>query len=182
MLFRDPNLDFAEQAVPDGMFKPALPSPISLLLQPVIDEHLRFFDSPAPLDAARTFKKYAEELQYICTVNTLTNTPGVTLLEAEVVVGTILAKCTQRRFRKTRIDQMNLHVDMLVRTVQKDVQTIEDLKKVDRDKLLLALSRAWELWDFTTKKTDVFGGNSLGLLALRIICDVLGKLKDFSGA
>ncbi|KAH8826875.1 RdRP-domain-containing protein [Flagelloscypha sp. PMI_526] len=170
--------------VKTGLHPPVLPNPISILFRPVIDMYIPRASQndllsdfkPPPL-----FKRYADELQYICTVHSLTNTPGAALLEAEVVVGTILARCVQRRFRSSRIEQMRVHVDMLVRTVQRDVHGIWNPEsrsgEDEREDMIEVLKRAWQLWEFLTDKTDVFGANSLGLLALRIICDVLNRLE-----
>lgn len=184
-MFRDPNLDFPEdaQANKAGLFRPVLPNPISKLLAPRVTiflPHLKLKKTTLDLNCENIFAKYVAELRYICFVNTLTDTAGVHLLEAEVVVGTILAKCTQRRMRSSRMEQMRLHTDILIGSVMKEVSVFQGTGKVeemDREQVVRSLRRAWELWEFTTKRTDVFGGNSLGWLALRMVLEYVSGLE-----
>ena len=83
-----------------------------------------YLDDSLPFenDLVQLFKRYAEELRYICTTHTVSNTPGVELIEEEVVVGTILAKCSQNRWRRDRIGTMNLHMSQLIHTVERGIR------------------------------------------------------------
>lgn len=125
-------------------------------------------------DTERTYHTYCDELRYICATHTLSNTPGVRLLEAEVVAGTILAKCSQKRLRKDRIHQMRLHAGTLVRDVQRDfLETFDD---AGHDEMLAGLQRAWRAWYFSQTKGNEFGASSFGLIALGVIFDCLDRL------
>ena len=118
------------------------------------------------------FRRYASELNYICITHTLSNTPGVKLIEAEVVAGTILAKCSQKRMRKDRIYRMRTHSEALVNDVQKELLGRQESME---DKLE-GLKRAWRAWEFSLKFSDRDGANSFGLIALNVIFDGLEGL------
>jgi RNA-dependent RNA polymerase len=50
-------------------------------------------DEPAWL--SELSQRYHDELRYMCATHTVTYTAGVRLMEEEVVIGTILAECSQ---------------------------------------------------------------------------------------
>lgn len=129
-------------------------------------------------DIRKTFNKYADELRYICATHTLSNTPGVRLLEAEVVIGTILAKCSQKRWRKDRMYRMQLHASTLVREIQREL--LEKLDQGSMEELGCGLERAWNAWDFSLRHSKEFGANSFGLIALGVVFDCLERLGGLS--
>jgi RNA-dependent RNA polymerase len=145
-----------------------LSDPISAALLEPVGEHISVIVADSVLEGLvkRAFQKYGEELRYICMTHTVTNTPGVQLLEAEVVLGTILAKCQQKRWRKERMWRMRTHAGNLVRNVQQELDP-EDSHSVE------GLERAWCAWSFSLRHQDQFGANSFGLIALGIILDCL---------
>lgn len=177
VLYRSITLDdlhpiFAEEATPLA----TLSDPISLRLKQRIKQHFPAYSDPdgnSP-EIRKLFGTYVEELRYICATHTLSNTPGVRLLEAEVVAGTILAKCSQRRWRKDRMYRMRLHASTLVRDIRRNI--VEDLATASQGEIIRGLEIAWQAWDFSLRNKNVFGGQSFGLVALGLIFDFLEKL------
>ncbi|KAG6851310.1 hypothetical protein H0H93_011746, partial [Arthromyces matolae] len=149
-----------------------LTDPISMRLKDALKHHLtrcsRVNDLP-PM-----FQRYVNELRYICATHVLSNTPGSRITEAEVVTGTILAKCSQKRWRKDRIYRMRLHASTLVRDVQR--QLIEDLREASHQQLMEGLSFAWAAWEYSQQRIHTFGADSFGLIALGVIFDCKDKI------
>lgn len=126
-----------------------------------------------------TYQSYMEELNYICSTHTLSNTPGAKLLEAEVVAGTILAKCSQKRWRSDRIYRMRLHATTLVKEVKNEL--LPQKENYDFGELVDGLKQAWRAWAFSqTRPFNEAGANSFGFIALDVIFDVLERLKKDS--
>jgi RNA-dependent RNA polymerase len=124
----------------------------------------------------KLFQRYTDELRYICATHTLSNTPGARLLEAEVVIGTILAKCLQKRWRSDRIYRMRLHASTLVKDVQRNL--IESLgDSVSVFDLNAGLQLAWDAWGFSLRHRAEFGANSFGLIALGTVIDCLDEIE-----
>jgi len=175
VLYRLITLDDPEPISID--FKPEsqqLTDPISLHLKNVIKR----FVSPSSRPGERSreismmFRRYVDELHYICATHTISNTPGVRLSEAEVVAGTILAKCSQKRWRKDRIYRMRLHASTLAREVQREL--VEDVG--NEEQLIVGLGKAWGAWAHSQSENHVFGACSFGLIALGAIFDCLDRL------
>ena len=155
-----------------------LTDPISLSLSDRILPYFQLNVKPEGhklSEIAKMFGRYVDELRYICATHTISNTPGVRLLEAEVVAGTILAKCSQKRWRKDRIYRMRFHASTLARDIQ--LELIEDFAKASRDQLAAGLENAWHAWGYSLRRGNEFGANSFGLIALGIIFDCLEKLQ-----
>ncbi len=128
------------------------------------------------------FRRYESELRYICATHTLSNTPGVRLLEAEVVAGTILAKCTQRRWRKDRMWRMRGHTSQLVKDIKQVLLPLTgpqlELKEVvPAETYRDALRLAWDTWDYSLRHSGEFGAKSFGLIALGVIFECFEKLN-----
>ncbi|KAF9265704.1 RdRP-domain-containing protein [Marasmius fiardii PR-910] len=168
----------------------ALLDPISRVLRDKIEGYLFPHVDPGSSkdpEMKNLFSKYRDELRYICATHTLSNTPGVALLEAEVVMGTTLAKCSQNRWRKDRMWRMKTHASTLVKEVNKILSTCPDRELDTRDQALYTLERAWYAWDLSLKRVALgearerFGGHSFGLIALDSILkalETLGKLDQ----
>jgi RNA-dependent RNA polymerase len=176
-LYRNVQLDELteeQKKLSRSTFRP-LTDAISLRLMPFMREYIgALHTNPTGLftEVEPIFRRYASELNYICVTHTLSNTPGVKLLEAEVVAGTILAKCSQKRMRKDRIYRMRTHSEALVKDVQKELRGREESME---DKLE-GLKRAWRAWEYSLKFSDRDGANSFGLIALNVIFDGLEGL------
>ncbi|TFK34873.1 RNA dependent RNA polymerase-domain-containing protein [Crucibulum laeve] len=127
----------------------------------------------------KLFLSYTDELAYICSIHTVTNTPGAHLLEAEVVIGVILAKCRQKRMRSDRMYRMRLHTSELAKDVQQQLFSRSGLQNT-RDELLLGLERAWQAWELSQSRHAEFGAGSFGLIALRVVFDCLDDLATLN--
>jgi RNA-dependent RNA polymerase len=174
ILFRSITLDDPQPILPVPPVNP-LSDPITLRLLESVQHHLG--DSAIvdnyPLELQKIFRRYTDELRYICATHTLSNTPGVRLLEAEVVIGTILAKCSQKRWRSNRIYRMRLHAFNLVKDVQRNI--IENLDNTFE--LIAGLQLAWSAWNFSLRHRNEFGANSFGLIALGTVFDCLDAIE-----
>ncbi|KAL1728439.1 RNA dependent RNA polymerase-domain-containing protein [Schizophyllum commune] len=135
-----------------------------------------YLDDSLPFenDLVQLFKRYAEELRYICTTHTVSNTPGVELIEEEVVVGTILAKCSQNRWRRDRIGRMNLHMSQLIHTVERGIRWGDPQDHADQ---LHTLNRAFQAWKLSVAHYEDWGAKSFGLIVLAYIFDRLQILE-----
>jgi len=177
LLYRSITLDDPKPIPPVSPVRP-LSDPITLMLLESVQHHLG--DSADadnhPLELRKLFQRYTDELRYICATHTLSNIPGVRLLEAEVVIGTILAKCSQKRWRSDRIYRMRLHASTLVKDVQRNL--IESLgDTVSAFDLIAGLQLAWSAWGFSLRHRAEFGANSFGLIALGTVIDCLDELE-----
>jgi RNA-dependent RNA polymerase len=117
--------------------------PITVVLleriQPYL--HASAYIQEHPPEILDHFIRYQDELNYICVTHTLSNEPETKLLEEEVVIGTILAKCSQKRWRSNRIYRMRHHVGALIHDIK---QTLKDLADFD-DKVESTLGRVRRL-------------------------------------
>ncbi|KZT06990.1 RdRP-domain-containing protein [Laetiporus sulphureus 93-53] len=149
---------------------------ISVALKPSIEHQLHHSrnEDRYVADMSKLFQKYADELRYICMTHTLSDAPDVRLVEEEVVVGTIMAKCSQKRWRQDRIQRMHLHSSTLVEHIK--LQLFNPTQPYSHSDLTYALSQAWLAWDFSSRNKTVFGANSFGLIALEVVFDILDKL------
>jgi RNA-dependent RNA polymerase len=178
-MYRSIKLDDPEPFVESVNNSPhqLLTDPISLKLSERI---LSYFPPDIEPDAcklselAKMFGRYVDELRYICATHTISTTPGVRLLEAEIVAGTILAKCSQKRWRKDRMYRMRLHASTLAQDMQKELAN--DLQEATPDQMVDYLTDAWHAWGYSLRRINEFGAGSFGLIALGVIFDCLEKL------
>ena len=139
---------------------------ITAKLFPKVEEYLKasaYIEEPST-ETLDLFKRYQDELRYTCTLHTLSNTPGSDLLEAEVVIGTILAKCSQNGLRRDRIYRMRHHADTLVQDIKRVLRQKDDGTSVTQ-----ALKLAWQAWNFSVQNRKEFAANSFGIIALSTI-------------
>ncbi|KAJ7217191.1 RNA dependent RNA polymerase-domain-containing protein [Mycena pura] len=147
-------------------------NPISSTLLPLIESNLLDYISPDDtcVETKAMFRKYTDELRYVSVTHTLTTEPGVYLLEAEIVLGTILAKCTQRRWRSDCSYRMRYHTLAVLWPKEKESDATPE-------SLQTGLKHAWKAWDFSLRHEKEFGAKSFGLIALGIIFDCLDLLS-----
>ena len=117
------------------------------------------------------FARYLDELKYISLVHALSDTPESRLVEEEVVIGTILAYCSEARFRKDRMYRMRLHASVLVDNTRKKLW--EWKGEPTEGELRFGLVQAWRAWDFGMRNRGIFGANSFAIVALGVICSIL---------
>ena len=106
----------------------------------------------------------------------LSQVAGSRLREEELVIGTILGKCTQRRYRSSRLYMMRENVEFLVREIKE--QLIGRLEELSESALKERLAIAWDVWLFSLEKTSPpeFGSESFGLLGLGLVLECLERL------
>jgi RNA-dependent RNA polymerase len=121
------------------------------------------------------YRRYLDELNYIRATHTLSNTPGAKLLEAEVVAGTILAKCSQKRWRSDRIYRMRLHMITLVKEVKNELLAQKEYHEFEE--LVEGLQRAWRAWELSQRRINEDGANSFSFIALDVIFFILERLQ-----
>ncbi|KAK0470607.1 RNA dependent RNA polymerase-domain-containing protein [Armillaria novae-zelandiae] len=147
---------------------------LSLKLRPFVEKHLWPYIHPdgTSHETATLFKQYEDELRYICTTQALTNTK---LSEAEVVVGTISAKCKSDKARRDRIQRIKDQAEQAVRDVRQGLGGLEEMDT--REMLTACLEDAWRAWDFSLRHSREFGALSFGLVALWQVFECLERLR-----
>ena len=117
--------------------------------------------------AIDSLRRYAINLQGICACNTIHHKTAM-LSEEEAVVGTIVAKCSQRRRRKDAMSQLREQTSYLVKFVQEELAGGEDTSLDEW------LASAWAAWKVSRHLKDRFGAHSYGWIALG---EVFGAIK-----
>jgi len=155
--------------------KPVPPPPppveaISLTLEPIVASYLKGVQNPGACDSIPSlFSRYCLELKYICLTHTLSHDPDARLREEEVVIGTILAKCTQARWRRDRMEQMRINAGQLVQSIAAELKAPVDTRE--------KLAMGWEAWKYSRANTTEYGHLSFGLIALEGIFKSLELLR-----
>ena len=133
--------------------------------------------SPADYrDAKRLHEHYSREMQFICTAYTLVDTPDLRLTEEEVVLGVILANCTQSRWRVDRMFKMKFHSGDLVGDIYEQIAQFDGLQT--EGQLRTALARAWDVWCWAQYHRDRDFIESFAILVLGIVLDCLRGLGE----
>ncbi|KAF8893574.1 RNA dependent RNA polymerase-domain-containing protein [Infundibulicybe gibba] len=122
------------------------------------------------------FRKYSDELRYICIAHALSSNPADRLSEAEIVIGTILAKSTQKRLRSGQIYRIRLQANTLVRYIQGEL--LEKVEDPSPEIIREGLEHAWEAWILSKRRGNEFGAQSFGLIALGVVFDCLNSLEN----
>ncbi|TBU35633.1 RdRP-domain-containing protein [Dichomitus squalens] len=158
--------------------EPPLSDVISLALKPFIERQLHYYENSDRnvADMRGLFLRYEQELRYICVTHALSDAPDIRLQEEEVAIGTILANCSQHRWRTDRMHRMRMHAGELAREIKYKLYHPSDVLNPDQGELLYGLSQAWLAWDFGTRNSSVFGARSFSLVALGVVLDTLSKL------
>jgi len=179
-LFRNIVLEDISNTVPHHQGKAEI-QPISEVLWPLLRHHLSGL--PAQTRVAwidSLYTTYREELTYMSSTYSLSQVPGSRLREEELVIGTILGKCSQRRYRSSRLHAMRENVGFLVEETKG--QLVGRLEGLSESALKERLAVAWDVWLFSLEKADVsdpvenFGSGSFGLLGLGLVLECLDRL------
>lgn len=157
-----------------------LTDPISLALKPYIEQQLHHFrnEDKDVSEMHSLFQRYVDELRYISVTHSLSDAPDACLMEEEIVVGTILAQCSQHRWRTDRTYRMRLHSSVLVRDIRNKLSACTE-DEPTKGNLRFGLSQGWLAWDFGTRNKAIFGAKSFGLIALGVVFNMLEKLGGF---
>ena len=122
---------------------------------------------------------YVRKMRYICVMHTLVDTPDIRLKE-EVVLGTILANCVQRRLqprrRTDRIYRMKLHAGGLVNDIREQIVQSESEETPMEDQLRAGLLCTWDVWAWVQHHRDREFIESFSVIALGFMFDYLGRL------
>lgn len=120
------------------------------------------------------FSQYASELQGICAANALSHSWTAILTEEEAIVGTIIQKSSQPRKRKDMTSKLREQTDFLVRGVREELEGDDDTPEEE------ILQRAWLAWRLANQgsKTNTFGAQSFGWLALGAIFEIIKKIEE----
>jgi RNA-dependent RNA polymerase len=185
-LYRNPNLS-VEIPKEDGASQPVdvidsigiVMDPISVALAPIVESCLgeeadAEVNDDADSDAARLFRKYVNELSYIRSTHTISSRPDSQLQEAEIVVGTILDKCTQKRYRQDRMYRMRNHTETLVQDIERHF--VDKSLQPGYSEWLVGLKGAWDAWNYSQRHYKEVGAGSFGLVALGIVLDCLDNV------
>jgi RNA-dependent RNA polymerase len=138
---------------------------------------------PERLDIEALYARYAREMQYICATHALVDAPDVRLTEEEVVLGTILANCSQPRLRGDRAYRLKLQSETLVRDVRSHVVVASSAPgtgggggPLTERQLRDGLRDAWAMWCWTQRHQHAEFVESFALIALGLILDCLKRL------
>jgi RNA-dependent RNA polymerase len=191
-MFRNIELLDPEEPVeglPTTLPKSPLRDPISNVLAPLVQRVLNSEPDPDGAEpdsesenghAEQLHEHYVREMRYICVTHTLVDAPDVRLKEEEVVLGTILANCTQSRWRSDRTYRMKLHVEGLVDDIRGQIVQIEGTPTEEQYRS--GLSRAWAVWAWAEHHRDKEFIESFSLIALGLIIDNLKRLDGLPQA
>ncbi|KAL4067761.1 RNA dependent RNA polymerase-domain-containing protein [Scleroderma citrinum] len=169
------NIDLEEVPDSPSTTEPVLSDPISKALRPLVQRQLRgqmFRTDRDWIDS--TYEGYQEELTYISTTFSLSNSP---LREEELVIGTILANCSNERYKKDRVYEMKESLSFLVKGIKQEL-----IGQLDETEVKGRLARGWDAWSYSLEKAShsesgkLFGLRSFGLIALGLLLDSLEKL------
>ncbi|KAI0361727.1 RdRP-domain-containing protein [Trametes cingulata] len=118
------------------------------------------------------YNTYVSRLRAICADHTLSTSRSAMLTEEEAIVGTIVAKCSQRRKRKDLMSQMREQTAMLVNDVRDELEGEEDMPIKD------SLRRAWIAFRLASMEEEYFGSRSFGWVAMGAIFDTIKEIED----
>jgi RNA-dependent RNA polymerase len=184
-------------ATPPGDIAP-LSDAISRVLKPVVRYALVSAGSGSPMPppptpgaenphAERLHARYTREMRCICATHTLIEAPDVKLTEEEVVLGTILANCTQPRWRSDRAYRMRLQSETLVRDIRAHIVPGDggalpvigaNTRTQEEERLKVVLRSAWATWVWAQHHRDREYIESFSLIALGAILDCLKRLGE----
>lgn len=122
--------------------------------------------------AIESLSRYSMELQGICTYNAIQRRKDAMLSEEEAVIGTILAKCTQRRRRSDKIAQLREQTVHLVKDVR------DGLSGDDNTSQYEWLETAWAAWKVSRHLKRQFGAHSYGWIALGEVFDAMVAIEQ----
>lgn len=139
--------------------------------------------------AERLHARYTREMRCICATHTLVEAPDVRLTEEEVVLGTILANCTQPRWRSDRAYRMRLQSETLVRDIRAHIVPGEGVGSQaaaaatgtgaeSEERLREGLRSAWTTWMWAQHHREREYIESFSLIALGVVLDCLKRLGE----
>ena len=128
-------------------------------------------DSDHRTSAIALFDRYIAELKMICAAHTISYHRDAMLTEEEAVVGTIVARTSQPRYRRDMISKLRDQTNLQVKGVKNELVSEEDGFETK-------LRKAWALWRVTQEERELMGAKSLGLIALGVIFDTIREFEE----
>lgn len=142
--------------------------------------------SATQIDTDVLYARYVREMRFICVTHTLIDAPDVCLTEEEVVLGTILANCTQPRLRGHRAHRLKLQSETLVRDMRSHVIRSAsgdgDGRSSTEQQLRDGLRDAWAMWCWAQHHREVEFVESFALITLGVVLDCLKRLGALPGS
>jgi RNA-dependent RNA polymerase len=132
-------------------------------------------DSNSVRLAIESLGRYSVELQGICACNALQRHKNAMLSEEEAVVGTIVAKCSQKRKRRDAIAQLREQTSYLINCLREELSGDEGSSLDDW------LATAWAAWKVSRHFKDRFGALSFGWVALGEVFDAMKAIEQEGG-
>lgn len=121
------------------------------------------------------FQQYMYQIKLICADHTLSTAHKAMLTEEEVVIGTIVAKCSQRRKRKEMMSKMRERTAALAQEVGSQIEGDEGILPE------MSLERAWIALRISNLEQDAFAAKSFGWIALGEIFDAIKRIEESEG-
>ncbi|KAG1724765.1 RNA dependent RNA polymerase-domain-containing protein [Suillus paluster] len=182
-LYRNIQLEEIPPYHPQQLEKP-LSDLISVTLRPLVERQLERRERPSKLKVSMDsiYSAYLDELIYVATCHTLSRVPGARLREDEIVVGTILAKCSQKSWKSNRTYAMRECISVLVHDIRRRMLP-DSMESASPDDLRDGLENGWSAWAHSHEKSnskEAYGAQSFGLVALGVVLDCLEKLQEIS--
>lgn len=129
-------------------------------------------DSESVKIVIESLGRYSIELQGICACNAIQRHKAAMLSEEEAVIGSIVAKCSQRRRRKDAISQLREQTSFLVKCVRDELSGDDESSQYDW------LAMAWTAWKVSRHLKDRFGAHSYGWIALGEVFDAMKAIEQ----
>lgn len=121
------------------------------------------------------YRNYVSQLQTICADHTLSHERGAMLTEEEAIVGTIVAKCSQPRWRKDLMSKMREQTTTLVDDMRLDLSGEEGTLPQK------SIERGWIAFRLAILEGDVFGAQSFAWIAMGEIFDAIKAIEESEG-
>jgi RNA-dependent RNA polymerase len=175
-LYRNIDMHSPDELLPVPSLREVAPldDPISRTLAPLVQTALNAAFSGGPwVENALTERlhaRYASEMRYICVTHGLA--PDVRLTEEETVLGTILTKSTQPRWRTDRAYSGTTHTETVLRDLRGQIVSVS----LGEDGLRDGLRDAWAMWGWAQHHGEKPFIQSFALVALGLIFDLLQRL------
>jgi RNA-dependent RNA polymerase len=176
-LFRNVNMHELPDRIPvvsPGEARP-LEDAISRALAPLVQSALDTTLSSIQITSTRAedlHAWYASEMQFVCMTHSTFTSPDACLSEEEVVLGTILGKCSQSPWCTDGADRMRMHTEVLVSNLRAQISTVHSLPSTAED-MYSSLWDAWAMWSWAQHHREELFIQSFSLVALGLIFELL---------
>jgi RNA-dependent RNA polymerase len=176
-LFRNVNMHELADRIPvvsPGEARP-LEDAISCALAPLVRSVLDATFSSIQISSTRAedlHAWYALEMQSIGMNHSMSTSSDACLSEEEVVLGTILGKCSQSGWCTDSANCMRMHTEVLVSNLRAQISTVCSLPSTAED-LYSSLWDAWAMWSWAQHHREEPFVQSFSLVALGLIFELL---------